>query len=132
MSLRKNNRLRIGAGSDSLENRVMLAAPAAVQSMQSSAKSQGKGKSKKVISAGTKQKKNDSKKCNVAVECAPAEPVEDCAPETPQSPPRGKGKRKGNNGVGNGIDAQPPGNPPVNDGKGTSPGKPGNRGGAKK
>jgi Flp pilus assembly protein TadG len=37
---------------------------------------------------------------------------------------------KGNNGVGNGIDPPPPGNPPVNDGYGTSPGNPGNRGGA--
>jgi hypothetical protein len=36
----------------------------------------------------------------------------------------------GNNGVGNGIDPQPPGNPPVNDGPGTSPGSPGNQGGA--
>jgi len=36
---------------------------------------------------------------------------------------------KGNNGVGNGIDPQPPGNPPVNDGPGTGPGNPGNRGG---
>lgn len=33
---------------------------------------------------------------------------------------------KGNNGVGNGIDPQPPGNPPVNDGPGTGPGNPGN------
>ena len=39
---------------------------------------------------------------------------------------------KGNNGVGNGVDPQPPGNPPVNDGPGTSPGNPGNKGGAKK
>lgn len=39
---------------------------------------------------------------------------------------------KGNNGVGNGIDPQPPGNPPINDGPGTSPGNPGNKGGAKK
>jgi hypothetical protein len=37
---------------------------------------------------------------------------------------------KGNNGVGNGVDPQPPGNPPINDGPGTSPGKPGNKGGA--
>ena len=35
----------------------------------------------------------------------------------------------GNNGVGNGVDPQPPGNPPVNDGPGTGPGDPGNRGG---
>jgi len=35
---------------------------------------------------------------------------------------------KGNNGVGNGVDPQPPGNPPVNDGPGTGPGNPGNRG----
>jgi hypothetical protein len=33
---------------------------------------------------------------------------------------------RGNNGVGNGNDPQPPGNPPVNDGVGTSPGGPGN------
>ena len=38
-----------------------------------------------------------------------------------------KDKEKGNNGVGNGIDPQPPGNPPVNDGPGTSPGNPGNK-----
>ena len=37
---------------------------------------------------------------------------------------------KGNNGVGNGIDPPPPGNPPLNDGYGTSPGDPGNRAGA--
>lgn len=36
---------------------------------------------------------------------------------------------KGNNGVGNGQDPQPPGNPPVNDGPGTGPGDPGNKGG---
>ena len=35
---------------------------------------------------------------------------------------------KGNNGVGNGEDPQPPGNPPVNDGSGTGPGAPGNQG----
>jgi hypothetical protein len=39
------------------------------------------------------------------------------------------GRPKGNNGVGNGIDPQPPGNPPVNDGPGTGPGRPGIRGG---
>ncbi len=37
---------------------------------------------------------------------------------------------KGNNGVGNGVDPQPPGNPPINDGPGTGPGNPGNKGGA--
>ena len=37
---------------------------------------------------------------------------------------------KGNNGVGNGLDPQPPGNPPINDGPGTGPGSPGNQGGA--
>jgi hypothetical protein len=37
-------------------------------------------------------------------------------------------KLTGNNGVGNGEDPQPPGNPPVNDGPGTGPGNPGNRG----
>lgn len=39
----------------------------------------------------------------------------------------GGGKTKGNNGVGNGLDPQPPGNPPINDGVGTGPGSPGNR-----
>jgi hypothetical protein len=39
---------------------------------------------------------------------------------------------KGNNGVGNGEDPHPPGNPPINDGTGAAPGKPGNKGGAKK
>jgi hypothetical protein len=38
----------------------------------------------------------------------------------------------GNNGVGNGIDPQPPGDPPINDGVGTGPGNPGNEGGANK
>lgn len=38
-------------------------------------------------------------------------------------------KPKGNNGVGNGIDDQPPGDPPVNDGEGTGPGDPGAKGG---
>lgn len=41
---------------------------------------------------------------------------------------KGKDKRKGNNGVGNGEDPQPPGEPPVNDGPGTGPGNPGNKG----
>jgi hypothetical protein len=39
----------------------------------------------------------------------------------------GPKKPKGNNGVGNGLDGQPPGNPPVNDGPGTGPGDPGNK-----
>lgn len=39
-------------------------------------------------------------------------------------------KPKGNNGVGNGEDPQPPGNPPINDGPGTGPGNPGNQGGS--
>lgn len=38
----------------------------------------------------------------------------------------------GNNGVGNGVDPQPPGNPPPNDLPGTGPGNPGNKGGANK
>ena len=45
-------------------------------------------------------------------------------PEGVVSPTKG-----GNNGVGNGVDPQPPGNPPVNDGPGTGPGNPGNKGG---
>ena len=36
-------------------------------------------------------------------------------------------KVKGNNGVGNGIDPAPPGNPKPNDGPGTGPGNPGNK-----
>jgi hypothetical protein len=35
------------------------------------------------------------------------------------------GSGRGNNGVGNGVDPQPPGNPPINDGPGTGPGNPG-------
>ncbi|MBC8247227.1 MAG: choice-of-anchor L domain-containing protein [Deltaproteobacteria bacterium] len=42
--------------------------------------------------------------------------------------PDGDETTKGNNGVGNGADPQPPGNPPINDGEGTSPGNPGNKG----
>lgn len=40
---------------------------------------------------------------------------------------RGKKRRKGNNGLGNGQDPQPPGNPKRNDGAGTGPGDPGVR-----
>ena len=36
-------------------------------------------------------------------------------------------KEKGNNGLGNGFDPQPPGNPKVNDGLGASPGNSGNK-----
>jgi len=39
---------------------------------------------------------------------------------------QGSLRRLGNNGVGNGLDPQPPGNPPPNDLLGTSPGNPGN------
>jgi hypothetical protein len=39
---------------------------------------------------------------------------------------------RGNNGLGNGIDPAPPGNPPLNDGPGSSPGTPGNGKGGKK
>ncbi|WP_428269686.1 hypothetical protein [Haliangium sp.] len=39
------------------------------------------------------------------------------------------GGERGNNGVGNGEDPQPRGDPPVNEGPGTGPGEPGNRGG---
>lgn len=42
------------------------------------------------------------------------------------------GKPKGNNGVGNGVDPQPPGNPKPNDLPGTGPGNPGNKGGPNK
>lgn len=43
--------------------------------------------------------------------------------------PLGDLNEKGNNGVGNGIDPAPPGEPPLNDGEGTGPGSPGNQGG---
>jgi hypothetical protein len=46
-------------------------------------------------------------------------------------PNRSMSPTKGNNGVGNGVDPQPPGNPPINDGPGTGPGNPGNQGGGK-
>jgi hypothetical protein len=45
-------------------------------------------------------------------------PDVDMSPTTPH----------GNNGVGNGEDPQPPGNPPINDGPGTGPGHPGRSG----
>jgi len=38
------------------------------------------------------------------------------SPEDPDEPEDGGGS-KGNNGIGNGVDPQPPGNPPVNDGE---------------
>lgn len=63
----------------------------------------------------------------------PDRPVDpDPEPEHPVEPeePDDRGP-KGNNGVGNGEDPQPPGNPPVNDGPGTGPGNPGNKGGKK-
>ena len=41
----------------------------------------------------------------------------------------GPASAHGNNGVGNGYDPQPPGNPPVNDGWESGPGHPGNNGG---
>lgn len=41
----------------------------------------------------------------------------------------GKGGPKGNNGIGNGFDGQPPGNPRINDGAATGRGNPGNKGG---
>lgn len=41
----------------------------------------------------------------------------------------GMSRRRGNNGVGNGIDPQPRGDPPINDGPGSGPGNPGNQGG---
>jgi hypothetical protein len=58
-------------------------------------------------------------------------PSDICIPDPCGCPPREKAE-KGNNGVGNGVDPQPPGNPPVNDGPGTGPGNPGNRGHGRK
>ena len=59
--------------------------------------------------------------CNPGYEPEPC--YVDCEP--PHQPPGQVAK--GNNGVGNGEDPQPPGNPPINDGPGTGPGQPGNR-----
>lgn len=57
-------------------------------------------------------------------------PVPTPAP-TPIPPPKENegddGKSKGNNGVGNGVDPAPPGNPKENDGEGSAPGNPGNK-----
>jgi len=47
------------------------------------------------------------------------------------NPGKGNEGDEGNNGVGNGVDGQPPGDPPVNDGPGTEPGNPGNKKGKK-
>jgi hypothetical protein len=38
----------------------------------------------------------------------------------------GSVRSNGNNGVGNGVDPQPPGNPPINDPPGSGPGNPNN------
>jgi hypothetical protein len=65
-------------------------------------------------------------------ECGGGVVISEPPPEEPPTEERPHDRRKGNNGVGNGIDPQPPGNPPINDGPGTGPGNPGNRGGARK
>jgi hypothetical protein len=57
------------------------------------------------------------------------EPGQMPAPEPEPGGGPARDRPKGNNGVGNGVDPQPPGNPPINDGPGTGPGNPGNRGG---
>jgi len=53
------------------------------------------------------------------------------AQQASNQPQQFSNQPKGNNGLGNGVDGQPPGNPPINDGPGTSPGNPGNQGGPK-
>jgi hypothetical protein len=53
-------------------------------------------------------------------------PVKTEKPWKEEKPGKDKGA-KGNNGVGNGPDPQPPGNPRVNDGPDTGPGNPGNK-----
>jgi hypothetical protein len=65
------------------------------------------------------------------------EPVKEAKPwknETPGNGKAGKDEKpgkdkqaKGNNGVGNGVDPAPPGNPRVNDGPGTRPSHPRNK-----
>ncbi|HUQ71880.1 MAG TPA: hypothetical protein VM165_20280 [Planctomycetaceae bacterium] len=59
--------------------------------------------------------------------CDPCDSHDDDCDDKPDHEPKDKCHVKGNNGVGNGVDPQPPGNPPVNDGPGTGPGNPGNR-----
>ena len=61
----------------------------------------------------------------------PPPPDDDDDDEDPEEPPPpdDDDDGKGNNGVGNGEDPPPPGNPPENDGPGTGPGNPGNQGG---
>jgi len=54
-------------------------------------------------------------------------PVIVTLPVTPSFAKGGSYAGHGNNGVGNGLDSQPPGDPPINDGPGTGPG---NQGGA--
>lgn len=54
-----------------------------------------------------------------------------CGHEAPEGKPKGR-PEKGNNGVGNGEDPQPPGKPPVNDGPGSKPGAPDRKGGDKR
>jgi hypothetical protein len=49
------------------------------------------------------------------------------SPAIAQSGGTGTAVPKGNNGVGNGVDPPPPGNPPINDAAGTGPGNPGAR-----
>lgn len=63
----------------------------------------------------------------------PAKKVKDPLPpnEIKEKSNNRKTIQKGNNGVGNGLDPQPPGNPPCNDCVGTGPGNPGNKGGPK-
>jgi len=43
---------------------------------------------------------------------------------TMNSPAIAQSGQQGNNGVGNGVDPQPPGNPPINDPPGSGPGNP--------
>jgi hypothetical protein len=60
------------------------------------------------------------------------EPADTTVTDNPADEPANESQDNpthGNNGVGNGEDPQPPGNPPVNDGPGTGPGNPGNQGG---
>ena len=54
------------------------------------------------------------------------EPAKEAKPWTNEKPRKNK-QAKGNNGVGNGLDPAPPGNPRVNDGPGARPGHPGNK-----
>lgn len=110
---------------------VLTAAMALLFGATAFAQDHGKNKPKK-----EKKQKGRGSGCECRCSChddRPGTTTTTPDPDRPGSTERGPRRGpKGNNGVGNGFDPQPPGNPPVNDGGGTAPGHPGNRGGKKR